>query len=98
MSQVQLPPPLVPDVPLAVRILPADPSKPMILIVDSYAAPTATAESVLTASSVAEMSEASDIHIAFPVRIAAILVLCAVLVLAPIAYLVARRRRGTAVK
>ena len=98
MSQVQLPPPLMPDVPLAVRILPADPSKPMILIVDSYAAPTATAEPVLTASSVAEMSEASDIYISFPARIVALLALCAALVLAPIAYLAVRRRGDTAVK
>ncbi len=93
-----MPPPLMPDVPLAVRILPADPSKPMILIVDSYASPTATAESVLTASLGAEKSEASDIHIAFPVRIAALLALCAVSMLAPIAYLALRRRGDTAVK
>ena len=91
-------PSITPGMPLAVRILPADPSKPMILIVDSHAAPTATAESVLTASLGAEMSESSVLHIAFPVRIAAILALCPVLALAPITYLAVRGRRDIAVK
>ena len=98
ISQVQLLPSITPGMPLAVRILPADPSKPMILIVDSHAAPTATAESVLTASLGAEMSESSVLHIAFPVRIAAILALCPVLALAPITYLAVRGRRDIAVK
>ena len=84
--------------PLAVRILPADPSKPMILIVDSYAVPTATAESVFTASSGAEVVEASDTSAASPLLIAAIVALCAVLGLAPIAYFAARRRRDTTAK
>ena len=98
ISRVQLPPSITPGMPLAVRILPADPSKPMILIVDSHAAPTATAESVLTASLGAEMSESSVLHIALPVRIAAILTLCPVLALAPITYLAVRGRRDIAVK
>ena len=98
ISQVQLLPSITPGMPLAVRILPADPSKPMILIVDSHAAPTATAESVLTASLGAEISESSVLHIAFPVRIAAILALCPVLALAPITYLAVRGRRDIAVK
>ena len=98
ISQVQLPPSITPGMPLVIRILPADPSKPMILIVDSHAAPTATAESVLTASLGAEMSESSVLHIAFPVRIAAILTLCPILALAPITYLAVRGRRDVAVK
>ena len=99
MSRAELPAFLLrPDVPLAVRILPADPSKPMILIVDSYAAPTATAESVLSASSGAEVVEASDTSAASPLLIATIVALCAVLGLAPIAYFAARRRRDTTAK
>ena len=99
MSRAEFPPTLMmTDVPLAVRIVPADPSKPMTLILDSYAVPTATAESVLTANSGVEMVEASGIHIAFPVRIAALVALNAVLCLAPIAYLTARRRRDSSAK
>ena len=99
MSRAEMPHSLiVPDVPLTVRAVPADPSRPMIFIVDSYAVQTATREPVLTTSSGVGMVEASDIHTAFSARVAALLALGAVLVLASIAYLASRRRRDPAVK
>ena len=56
-------PPLMPDVPLTARIMPADPSKPLILLIDAYTptaeiAPTPpfTAESAAPAPGVARYS------------------------------------------
>lgn len=92
--QVLQGPRMMPNVPLAVRVLPSDPSKPIILLVDSHIESTATAGPAVAASSGTEVVVPLGMPSPRALAVGGAAAVSATLGIAAVILLAARRRNG----